>query len=165
MTQRRHELSDAQWQRIHDQFPTNGKRGGQWKDHRLLLNGILWTQATGAAWRDLPERFGPWQTVYGRFRRWTRTGFWQQLLEHLQVQRQANGQIDWNLFFIDGTIVRAHKAAAGARKKKGPPASRLTTPWAAAKAVSAPRSIWSVTARACRWPWKSVRVRSTRRST
>src|ERR1700732_1562734 len=117
MTQRRHELSDAQWQRIHDQFPTNGKRGGQWKDHRLLLNGILWTQATGAPWRDLPERFGPWQTVYDRFRRWTRQGFWERLLERLQVQRPAHGRIDWDLFFIDGSVVRAHKAAAGAKKK------------------------------------------------
>jgi transposase len=118
MTQHRHELTDAQWDQIHLLFPANGKRGGQWKDHRLMLNGILWIQATGAAWRDLPERFGPWKTVYDRFRKWTRRGLWEQILQHLQVQRQADGRIDWNLSFVDGTIVRAHKAAAGALKKK-----------------------------------------------
>jgi len=114
---RRHELSNQQWQQISHLFPQNGQRGGQWKDHRLLLNGILWILATGSAWRDLPERFGPWETVYDRFRKWSRNGLWQRLLEHLQVQRQADGRIDWDLFFIDGSVVRAHKAAAGARKK------------------------------------------------
>src|SRR5262245_8165246 len=114
---RRHELSDQQWEQITHLFPCNGKRGGQWKDHRLMLHGILWALATGAAWRDLPERFGPWETVYGRFRQWTRNGLWEQILQHLQVQRQADGRIDWHLFSIDGSVVRAHKAAAGARKK------------------------------------------------
>lgn len=114
---KRHELSDQQWAQIQHLFPANGKRGGQWKDHRLILNGILWVLATGAAWRDLPDRFGPWETVYGRFRLWVRRGFWSRILEQLQVQRQADGAIDWDLFFIDGSVVRAHKAAAGARKK------------------------------------------------
>src|SRR5437588_10163228 len=114
---RRHELSDQQWDQIANLFPQNGKRGGQWKDHRLLLNGILWILATGAAWRDLPERFGSWGTVYDRFRKWTRNGLWERILLHLHVQRQAAGKIDWDLFFIDGSVVRAHKAAAGARKK------------------------------------------------
>lgn len=117
MTQHRHELSDTQWDQIQYLFPANGQRGGQWKDHRLMLHGILWILATSAAWRDLPERFGPWGTVYDRFRKWTRNGLWSKILQHLQVQRQANGQIDWHLFFIDGSVVRAHKAAAGARKK------------------------------------------------
>ena len=146
---RRHELSDHQWEQIAHLFPANGKPGGQWKDHRLMLHGILWILATGAGWRDLPERFGPWETVYGRFRLWTRNGLWEQLLQHLQVQRQANGQIDWELFFIDGSVVRAHKAAAGARKKKSPPASGLTMPWAAAGAASAPSSTWSVRGKGC----------------
>ena|SRR6516162_501816 len=146
---RRHELSDHQWEQIAHLFPANGKPGGQWKDHRLMLHGILWILATGAGWRDLPERFGPWETVYGRFRLWSRNGLWEQLLQHLHVQRQANGQIDWNLFFIDGSVVRAHKAAAGARKKKSPPASGLTMPWAAAGAASAPSSTWSVRGKGC----------------
>jgi transposase len=114
---RRHELSDQQWEQIAHLFPQNGKRGGQWKEHRLLVHAILWILATGAPWRDLPGRFGPWGTVYDRFRKWVRNGLWHKILQYLQVQSQANGTIDWNLFFIDGSVVRAHKAAAGARKK------------------------------------------------
>ena len=71
----------------------------------------------GTLMQHLPERFGPWGTVYDRFRKWTRNGLWSKILQHLQVQCQADGQIDWHLFFIDGSVVRAHKAAAGARKK------------------------------------------------
>jgi transposase len=118
MTYRRHELTDEQWQQIDFLFPENGHRGGQWKDHRLMVNGIIWILATGAPWRDLPKRFGPWQTVYDRFRKWTRQGLWDKILLHLQIQRQKDGKIDWQRFFIDGSVVRAHKAAAGARKKK-----------------------------------------------
>src|SRR4051812_24094570 len=114
---RRHELSDQQWAQICQLFPPNGKRGGQWKDHRLMVHGILWVLATGASWRDLPACFGPWGTVYDRFCKWTRNGLWEQVLQPLQVRRQADGKIDWHLFSIDGSVVRAHKAAAGARKK------------------------------------------------
>lgn len=93
-------------------LPPNGNRGGQWKGHRPLLNGIPWVLATGAPWRDLPERFGPWPTVYSRFRLWTRSGLWEQVLPHLQAQRQADGRIDGGRFFIDGSVARAHKAGA-----------------------------------------------------
>src|SRR5262249_14440576 len=155
---------DSQWEQIQAFLPTNGHRGGQWKDHRLVLHRILGVPATGAGWRDLPERFGPWETVYGRFRRWTREGLWERILEALQVRRQADGRIGWNLFFVDGTVVRAHKAAAGALKKKGPPANRRTMPWGGARAASGPRCTWSATARGCRWPSRSAPVRSTRRS-
>jgi transposase len=117
---RRHELSDQQWEQIQHLFPTNGKPGGQWKDHRLMVHGILWILATGAGWRDLPERFGPWETVYSRFRLWSRNGLWQEILQHLQEQRHDEDALDWHLFSIDGSVVRAHKAAAGARKKNTP---------------------------------------------
>jgi transposase len=137
---RRYALSDSQWEQIANLFPANGRRGGQWKDHRLMVDGILWVQGTGAPWRDLPERFGPWGTVYDRFRRWTREGLWDRILERLQAQRHADGRIDWELFCIDGSIVRAHKAAAGARKKKGRRESRRTMPWAAPAADLAPKS-------------------------
>ena len=63
---RRHELTDQQWELIAPFFPANGQRGGQWSDHRTALNGILWRLNTGAPWRDLPPRYGPWQTVHGR---------------------------------------------------------------------------------------------------
>ena len=65
---RRHELSDAQWELMADLMPGMGRRGGgRWRDHRQVVNGLMWKLCTGAQWRDLPERYGPWQTVYERF--------------------------------------------------------------------------------------------------
>jgi transposase len=114
----RHALSDDQWEAIADLMPSNDGPGRPWSEHRLIINGILWILSTGAPWRDLPERFGPWQTVYDRFRRWVREGVWEQMLERLQARRNGDGEIDWELFFIDGSVVRAHKAAAGAGEKR-----------------------------------------------
>ncbi|PJN32492.1 hypothetical protein CG747_41900 [Streptomyces sp. CB02959] len=65
---RRHELTDAQWQKIEALLPANGKPGGQWADHRTVINGVLFRARTGVPWPDLPERYGPWQTVYERHR-------------------------------------------------------------------------------------------------
>jgi len=73
---------------------------------------------TGAPWRDLPERYGPWKTVYSRFRRWQRAGVWNRILEGLQRQMEAEERIDWALFLFDGTHVRAQRSAAGAGEKK-----------------------------------------------
>jgi transposase len=84
-----------------------------------ILNAILWKLATGAPWRDLPERYGPWQTVYTRFWRWTRAGVWDRLLAAVERRADAAGALDGELHFVDGTIVRAHQHAAGA--KGGPP--------------------------------------------
>lgn len=115
-----YELSDEQWDQIKDLLPANGERGGQWKDHRLLIDGILWILSDGGRWRNLPERFGPWQTVYDRFRKWCRTGLWERILRRLQVRKMHDGTIDWELFAIDGSVVRAHQSAAGASEKKPP---------------------------------------------
>lgn len=115
---RRHDLSDAQWKRIEDMFPPNGNKGGQWKDHRLLLNGMLWRLQTGAPWRDLPERYGPWQTVYDRFNRYSKNGTFDRIIERLQCQLDAQGCIDWDLWCVDGSVIRASRAAAGALKKR-----------------------------------------------
>ena len=120
---KRHALSDAQWEQIADLMPANDGPGRPWSEHRLMIDGMLWILATGAPWRDLPERFGPWKTVYERFRRWVREGVWDGILNCLQARRHAAGAIDWELFCIDGSVVRAHKAAAGAEKK---PAARRT---------------------------------------
>ena len=95
---RRHALSDAQWERSKDILPVNGRRGRQWEDHRRVIDGILWILNTGAPWRDLPERFGAWKTVYERFRMWCRTGFWDRLLERLLAEANAAGGIAWGLF-------------------------------------------------------------------
>ncbi|NYD51629.1 transposase [Actinomadura luteofluorescens] len=82
-----------------------------------MINGILWKVRTGADWRDVPERYGPWQTLYQRFRRWSRDGTWERLLAHVQVHDDAIGVVDWSAVCVDSTIVRAHQHAAGARKK------------------------------------------------
>ena len=131
-----YQLSDDQWAQIRDLLPSNGRRGGQWKDHRRMIDGILWTLSDGGRWRNLPERFGPWQSVYDRFRNWTRRGLWDRILRHLQAKKMRSGAIDWSLFCIDGTVVRAHQSAGGAPKRKRRPASRPTTRWAAARAAS-----------------------------
>ncbi len=99
-------LSDAQWQQIKDFLPANGGRGGQWKDHRLLIDGILWALSDGGRWRNLPKEFGPWQTVYDRFRKWCRTGLWDKILRHLQARKMNSDGIDWELFCIDGSVIR-----------------------------------------------------------
>jgi transposase len=115
---RRHELSDPEWAEIADFFPANGKRGGQFADHRTLVNGVFWRLRTGAPWRDVPERYGPWQTVYDRFSKMRRSGLLDKIIERLQFRLNEAGLLDPDLFCIDGTSIRASRAAAGAAKKK-----------------------------------------------
>jgi transposase len=81
-----------------------------------MLNGILWVLRTGAPWRDLPERYGPWQTVYSRFRLWKRTGVFDQVLARVQEIAHAEGRLDWDIHHVDGTVIRAHQHAAGGKK-------------------------------------------------
>jgi transposase len=84
--------------------------------NRQLIDGIRFRVRTGVQWRDLPDRYGPWQTVYGLFRRWQRDRTWKRILTQLQVQADAEGLITWDVS-VDSTVVRAHQHAAGARKK------------------------------------------------
>jgi transposase len=97
-------------------------RGGRWSDHRRVINGVLYRVRTGVQWRDLPERFGPWETVYKRHRRWSADGTWKMLLSRIQAAEDAAGGIDWDVS-VDSTAVRAHQHAAGARN--APPAAIL----------------------------------------
>lgn len=113
---KRHELTDAAWAVLEPLLPTTS-RGHPWHDHRQVINGILWVLATGVPWRDAPERYGPWQTLYDRFARWTKDGTWDRILQALLTEMPRRGQIDWELWCVDGTSIRALKAAAGARKK------------------------------------------------
>lgn len=115
---RRDELTDAAWARFAPLLPANGRRGGQWADHRRVVNGILWKLRTGAPWRDLPARYGPWQTCYDRFVRWRRDGTWDRLLAHVQAEADAAGAVVWEVS-VDSTVVRAHQHAAGARRRPG----------------------------------------------
>ena len=129
----RHELNDAQWARLRPLLPPQRPETGRpAKDHRTVVNAILWRLRTGAPWRDLPERYGPWQTVYSRFRRWQRAGVWERVLATLQADGDAAGDLDWTLHFVDGTTVRAHQHAAGA-PKKGAPIRRSGAPGAASR--------------------------------
>jgi transposase len=112
----RGELTDTAWAQLAPLLPHNGRRGGRWRDHRTVINGILWKLRTGAPWRDLPERYGPWTTCYDRFVRWRRNGTWERLLAHAQTKSDAVGELEW-IVSIDSTSVRAHQHAAGARHR------------------------------------------------
>jgi transposase len=109
-------ISDQAWAFIEPRLPSSqGKRGGQWRDHRLVLEAIAWRFRTGSPWRDLPERFGPWQTAWKRHNRWSADGTYARLLADAQAHADAAGDLDW-LVAADSTIVRAHQHAAGARR-------------------------------------------------
>ncbi len=113
----RGDLTDQQWLQLEAllpaQKPPTGRPG---KDHRTIINGVLWVLRTGAPWRDMPERYGPWRTVASRFYRWRKKGLWDRLLAELQQKADAVGQLEWEVHYVDGTIVRAHQHAAGAKK-------------------------------------------------
>ena len=113
----RHALTDGQWERLRPLLPPRATgRGRPRADDRLIVDGILWRLATGSPWRDLPAAFGSWRTVYSRFRRWALIGVWNRVLAALQAAGDAAGDLDWSLHFMDGTVVRAHQHAAGAKK-------------------------------------------------
>lgn len=149
---RRYELTDRQWEMIADLMPTPSRRGGRpWRDHRQVLNGIMWILHTGAQWREMPERYGPWKSIYGRFRRWQRSGLFDRLLKRLQVRLDKEGRIDWDLFCIDGTSIRASRSAAGAGKKGANRNPRITH-WVAREAGLAPSCTWLLTVEERPWP-------------
>jgi transposase len=150
----RHELTDEQWAAVQDLLPKRTATTGRTpSDPRLMLNGIFWVLCTGAPWRDLPPRFGPWQTVYDHFRRWRKGGVFARIVEALQIKLDHKGLIDWDLWCVDGAVVRAARAAAGASKKVASDtrANRKTTLWAAAEAGLDRSSTWLLTARELRW--------------
>ena len=115
-------LRDDQWERLAPFIPggVKGKRGPR-SDNRLFLNALLWMARSGSRWRDLPERFGEFQTVKRRYYRWIENGVLDRLFEALS----SEADMEW--LMIDSTIVRAHQHAAGARKEKG---GRMPRVWA-----------------------------------
>jgi len=115
----RYELSDQQWARLEPHLPHrthHGRAGHPFNGHRGLVNGILWILHTGAPWRDLPERYGTWETAYYRFNRWRRDGTWVRIATALLDELDDRGKVDHDLWCIDGTVIRASRAAAGARR-------------------------------------------------
>src|SRR3954469_8917415 len=153
----RHELTDAAWGRIEPLLPETGGRGGRWRDHRQVINAILWQSKTGVPWRDLPERYGPWKTAHERLRRWTADGTWDRILAEVVVKDDSIAVVEWT-FSVDSSSVRAHQHAAGARKKgAAPPAgsnsSRSTgKPSAAPARAGRPSCAWPSTGGGCRCP-------------
>lgn len=113
----RHDLTDTQWERLVPLLPPQRARTGRpAHDHRTMLNGILWILRSGAPWRDLPQGYGSWKTVYSRFCRWRDAGVWDRILQELQTEAAHDGTLDDTLAFIDGSNIRAHQHAAGAKK-------------------------------------------------
>ena len=111
---KRHELSDTQWERIKNMLPPERKNGAgrPAKDNRVMLNGIIYWLNTGIPWRDLPERFGPWGSVYTRFNRWTRKGVWDKVFAALIEQ----DIIDETTLMLDSTTIKVHQHASGVKK-------------------------------------------------
>ena len=107
---RRHELTDEQWMRIEPLLPgRKGVPGRSGEDNRRFVNAVIWIAKTGAPWRDLPERFGKWNSVFQRFNRWCKRGVWRRVNEALK------DDLDAEHILLDSTIVRAHQHAAGAK--------------------------------------------------
>jgi transposase len=97
----------------------------------------LWKLRTGAPWRDLPERYGPWKTCHERLRRWSADGTWDRILAEVIVKDDSVGAVEW-IISVDSTVVRAHQHAAGARKKGDPDATGSTRSPSMGKASDAP---------------------------
>jgi len=111
---RRHEIADEHWERIEGFLPgRSGDPGVTASDNRLFVNAVLWIAKTGAPWRDLPECFGNWNSVWRRFDRWSAKGVWLRVFEELK-----DPDLEW--LILDSTVIRAHQHAAGAVKKGAP---------------------------------------------
>jgi transposase len=114
----RHKLTDNQWGCISHIFPAPASTGRPPRDRREIMDAILWILRTGAPWRDLPEEYPPWQTVWDLFNNWNVDGTLDQILSHLRAAHVDMGEIDGELWCVDGTIVRAARCAAGGGKKR-----------------------------------------------
>jgi transposase len=133
-------MSDEEWA-FHERYilAIRAPNGRKPMDHLLVLDGIFWIARTGSPWRDLPEEFGKWSSVYRQFRRWTLAGLWEGILEALN----ESGVVPAALQMIDSTVVRAHHQAAGA---KGGVRDRIL---AVREVASRPRSTSASMAQAC----------------
>ena len=109
---RRYELTDEEWLRIEPLLPSEntGKQGRPRKDNRIIMNGIVWLARSGAPWRDLPERYGSWKTVYSRFRKWIDDGILDNIFRILSLEAELEE------LSIDASIIQVHQHSAGAKK-------------------------------------------------
>ena len=131
----RGDLTDQQWRKIGPLLPAQKPRIGRpSKDHRTIINGILWVLRTGAPWRGLPKVYGPWSTVASRFYRWRKKGLWERLLSELQQEADAAGEflklwqvglerydelkaLDWSWLSMDGAMTKAPLGGGGNRSQ------------------------------------------------
>jgi transposase len=111
-TTRRYELSDEEWEQIKDYLPSDKlkKQGRPPKDNRIMLNAILWIAKSGAPWRDLPERYGAWETVYSKFKKWDEKQVFEKIFDILNIDA------DYQDLSLDSTSIKAHQHSAGAKK-------------------------------------------------
>lgn len=116
----RKEISDEAWAVIEPLLPKARGRSRPWLDHRGVVEGIVWRFRTGAPWRDVPERFGPWNTIYKRFERWAADGTFDRLLVTVQARSDELGKLDW-VTAVDSTITRVHQHGATLARGTGGP--------------------------------------------
>jgi transposase len=126
------DLTDEQWAVLQPIIPTPPRRpdgrGRPWRDAREVLNGVLWILRTGAQWKDLPERYPPYQTCHRRFQHWVRSGVFERILQALATDLQERGELDLSECFIDGTFVVAKKGGSGWERPSGAKVRR-SWPW------------------------------------
>jgi transposase len=146
----RHALTDAQWRRVQKVLPKQKTRPEATRGDRLFIDAVLYRAKTGLPWRDLPERFGPWKSVYNRFANWAKKGHWAAIFRELQLETDDVGSI------VDGSVVRAHQDASGG---KGGSNAML---WAALEEVFQQSSTPSSTPKAGRSTSRSRRGSGTR---
>ena len=106
----RYDLTDFEWSVIEPLLPMD-RRGPKPKNNRQIINGMFYILRTGCPWRDLPERYGPYTTVYNRFNRWRKAGIWDRLMDAIVKAHDGNVQM------IDSSIVRVHQHASGVKKR------------------------------------------------
>lgn len=139
----RYDLPDEAWTLIQPLLPVepdSPRAGRPWAEHRMIINGMFWILCSGSPWRDLPERYDPWKTVYNRFNRWSKSGVTNIIFNKLLSSLDAHGLVDWSATELDGSNIRALRCAAGAQKNI--PISPEIIAWVALAAVLAAKSIW-----------------------
>jgi transposase len=146
----RHALSDEQWKRLQAVIPKQKAGPAPMRGDRLFVDAVLFRAKTGLPWRDLPERFGPWKSVYNRFSNWAKKGYWEIIFKELQLEVDEDGSI------VDGSVVRAHQDASGGKGGSNPML------WAVLEEVFQRSSTPSSTPKAARSTSRSPRGSGTR---
>ncbi len=146
----RYDCPEQAWELILPLLPAErpqGHGGRPYVDHRTVMNGIFWVLCSGAPWRDLPERYGSWKTIYNRFNRWSKEGIINLIFNQLLSVLDENDLLDWSAVALDGSNIRALKCAAGA--KKNIQISSQIMGWVALEAVLVPKSTWQQITQEC----------------